>query len=47
MTDAVETVTFSVDGPDGSDEVEIPAGLVDLLGEEDDESMAQVVADIA
>ncbi|GGM64671.1 hypothetical protein J2752_000388 [Halarchaeum rubridurum] len=47
MTDAVENVTFSVDGPDGSDEVEIPAGLVDLLSEEDDESMAQVVADIA
>ncbi|WP_435095791.1 DUF7545 family protein [Halarchaeum sp. P4] len=47
MTDEVETVTFSVDGPDGSDEVELPQGLVSLLSEEDDESMAQVVADIA
>jgi len=47
MTDAVESVTFSVDGPNGSDEVEVPAGLLSLLAEEDDESMAQVVADIA
>lgn len=47
MTDDVETVTFTVDGPDGSDEFELPAGLVDLLAEEDDESQAQVVADIA
>lgn len=43
----VEEVTFTVSGPDGEDEFSVPAGLVDLLAEEDDESQAQVVADLA
>ena len=43
----VEEVTFTVDGPDGSDEFTVPERLVDLLAEEDDESQAQVVADLA
>ncbi|GGL54317.1 DUF7545 family protein [Halocalculus aciditolerans] len=41
-----ERVTFTISGPDGEDEIELPAGLVDMLGEEDDESQAQVVGDI-
>ncbi len=43
----VEEVTFTVSGPDGDDEFTVPEGLVDLLAEEDDESQAQVVADLA
>lgn len=43
----VEEVSFTVSGPDGDDEFTVPEGLVDLLAEEDDESQAQVVADLA
>ena len=46
MTD-VETVTFSIAGPDGDDEFSVPADLIGILAEEDDESMAQVVGDLA
>jgi len=45
--DAVETVTFTIEGPDGeSSDVTLPAGLVDLFAEEGD-SRATVVADIS
>ncbi len=41
-----ETVTFSVEGPDGeTDEIELPAGLVDLFAEEGD-TRAEIVADV-
>lgn len=43
----VDEVTFTVSGPDGEDEFTVPEGLVSLLAEEDDESQAQVVADLA
>lgn len=43
----VDEVTFTVEGPDGTDEVTVPVGLVEQLSEADDESTAQVVADIA
>mgnify|MGYP000421626702 CR=1 FL=1 len=43
----VEEVTFTVSGPDGEDEFAVPERLVELLAEEDDESQAQVVADLA
>lgn len=43
----VEEVTFTVSGPDGDDEFTVPEGLVEMLSEEDDESQAQVVADLA
>lgn len=41
-----ERVTFTISGPDGEEDIELPSGLVDLLSEEDDESQAQVVGDI-
>jgi len=47
MTGDVETVRFSVDGPDGSDDFEVPRALVELLAEPDDDSLAQVVSDVA
>lgn len=43
----VEEVTFTVSGPDGDDDFTVPVGLVDMLAEADDESQAQVVADLA
>ncbi|GAA0643744.1 DUF7545 family protein [Salarchaeum japonicum] len=43
----MDSVSFTIEGPDGSDDVELPAGLIDLLSEEEDESSAQVVGDIA
>jgi hypothetical protein len=43
----VEEVTFTVSGPDGDDEFSVPEGLVEMLAEDDDESQAQVVADLA
>jgi len=42
-----EMLTFTVEGRDGTDEFEVPEGLIAVLAEEDDESEAQVVADIA
>jgi len=44
MADA-ETVTVTVEGPDGSDEVELPAQLIEMLAE-DGESAADVVGDL-
>lgn len=42
-----DTVTLTIDGPDGTDEVTLPTELLDLLAEEDDESHADVVGDLA
>ena len=43
----VDTQTFTIEGPDGdTDDVEIPAGLVDVLSEQGDEPTT-VVADVA
>lgn len=43
-----DLLTFRIEDPDGNEEeIELPAGLVDLLGEEEDESEAEVVADLA
>ena len=43
----VETETYTIEGPDGdSDEVELPAGLVDTLSEQG-EDKTTVVAEIA
>ena len=40
--------TFTIEDADGStDELELPAELVELFSEEDDDSQAQVVGDIA
>ncbi|WP_266077158.1 DUF7545 family protein [Haladaptatus caseinilyticus] len=44
--DDVETTTYTIEGPDGSDELELPPGLIDLLREED-ESRETVVGDMA
>lgn len=44
MTD--ETVTLRIESPDGDDDVTLPAGMLDLLAE-DDENDAQVVGDLA
>lgn len=42
-----ETITFTIDGDDGStDEVVVPASLLELLGE-DDESPAEALGDLA
>jgi len=44
----MDEATFTIEDPDGdTDELTIPAGLVDLFSEEDDDSDAQVVTDIA
>jgi len=45
MSDS-ETVTVTIEGPDGDDEVDLPARLIEMLAEED-ESVAQVVGDLA
>ncbi|NHN48773.1 hypothetical protein G9464_14385 [Halostella sp. JP-L12] len=45
MTD---TITVSLESSDGGDdEIELPAALVEMLSEEDDEAAATVVGDIA
>lgn len=41
-----DTVTIEIDGDDGSDTVELPLGLLDLL-REDSESNATIVGDLA
>ena len=42
----VETQTFTIEGPDGdTDDVELPAGLVDALSEQGEEPSA-AVADV-
>jgi hypothetical protein len=44
----MDETTFTIEDEAGNtDEVTLPSGLVDLFSEEDDESEAQVVADIA
>ncbi|MFB6136508.1 MAG: hypothetical protein ABEJ04_07085 [Halobacteriaceae archaeon] len=44
----VETETFTVTAPDGDEaDVELPVGLVDMFADEDQDSRAEVVADIA
>lgn len=46
MTDQVETITFSIESESGeTDEVTVPAGLVNLLAE-GDQSTAETVGDI-
>ncbi|WP_255168272.1 DUF7545 family protein [Natrononativus amylolyticus] len=45
MTDDVETITFSIEADDDTDEVTLPAGLVDLLAE-GDQSSSETVGDI-
>ncbi|SEW09753.1 DUF7545 family protein [Natrinema salifodinae] len=47
MSDEVETTTFSISSEDGTtDEVTIPAGLVDLVAE-GDQTDAETVGDVA
>ncbi|MFB6171798.1 MAG: hypothetical protein ABEJ23_04640 [Haloarculaceae archaeon] len=43
---AVETVTLTIEGPDGTDELTLPAALLDMLSE-GDETDAEVVGDLA
>jgi|AntRauMinimDraft_4_1070384.scaffolds.fasta_scaffold00025_95 hypothetical protein len=43
----MDEATFTIEDPDGNtDDVTLPAGLVDLFAEPDDDSNAQVVGDI-
>ncbi|WP_267639774.1 DUF7545 family protein [Haloarchaeobius amylolyticus] len=46
MADDIETITFTIESDDDSDEVTLPADLLDLLAE-GDQSPAEVVGDIA
>ena len=46
MADPSDTVTLTVESEEGSDEVTLPAELVDLL-KEGDETPAEVVGDLA
>jgi AraC-like DNA-binding protein len=46
MATQPDTVDITIEGPDGEDEVTLPAPLLDLLSEAD-ESAAEVVGDIA
>jgi hypothetical protein len=41
-----DTITLSIEGPDGSDELAVPGGLIDLLAE-GDEGAPAVVGDVA
>jgi hypothetical protein len=44
----MDEATFTIEDPDGNtNDVTLPAGLVDLFAEPDDDSNAQVVGDIA
>lgn len=43
---AEDTTELTIDGPDGSDTLTIPDGLVDLL-REDEEPAAAIVGDVA
>jgi hypothetical protein len=44
----MDEATFTIEDSDGNtDDVTLPAGLVDLFAEEGDDSNAQVVGDIA
>ncbi|WP_276272323.1 DUF7545 family protein [Haloarcula litorea] len=44
---APDTVTLTVEGEEESEELTVPADLLDMLREQPDESDAQVVGDIA
>lgn len=46
MATQSDTVDITIEGPDGEDEVTLPAPLLDLLSEAD-EAAAEVVGDIA
>lgn len=46
MADPSDTVTLTVESEEGSDEVTLPAELIDLL-KEGEETPAQVVGDLA
>lgn len=41
-----DTVTLDIEGPDGADELRLPAGLIDILAD-DDQTAADVVGDLA
>jgi hypothetical protein len=43
---ADDTVTLSIEGPDGESEVTLPTHFLDLLLEDDDETTASVVGDL-
>ncbi|MEF8789581.1 MAG: hypothetical protein V5A61_05605 [Haloarculaceae archaeon] len=47
MADQSDTVTLTVESEEGSDEVTLPAELIDLLKEESEETPAEVVGDLA
>ena len=46
MTTKSDSVVLTIEGPDGEDEVTLPARLLDMLAE-GDESSARVVGDLA
>ena len=46
MADPSDTVTLTVESEEGSDELTLPAHLIDLL-KEGDETPAEVVGDLA
>ncbi len=43
---ANDTVTLTIDGPDGTDEVTLPTAMLDLM-RENDESDSEIVGDLA
>jgi hypothetical protein len=43
---ANDTVTLTIDGPDGDDEVTLPSAMLDLM-REDEEADAEIVGDLA
>jgi hypothetical protein len=45
-TENADAVTLTIDGPDGTDEVTLPSGLLEMLAE-GEESAAEVVGDLA
>ncbi|RQG97903.1 DUF7545 family protein [Natrarchaeobius chitinivorans] len=45
MSDDVDTITFSIESEDGSDEITVPSGLVDLVSE-GDQTDAETVGDV-
>ncbi|WP_115862896.1 DUF7545 family protein [Halorussus litoreus] len=49
MADAdVETVTYTIESPDGNtEELTVPAGVVDLLREDEEETDTEVLGDLA
>lgn len=48
MADDVETITYTIESPSGdAEELEVPAGVVDMLREDDDETDTEVLGDLA